>query len=209
MLSVQSPQFDDLKPVIGCLREQLRDLRLELASILKRIMTIKKTVSGLADLFGSDVVDGGLRVLLSPEPVRRARSHPGLTDLCRQFLREASEPLTVHQILRQFQERSSAGLARHRHPAHSLRMILRRLVDYGEAEQLLTDGGVHAWRLTARSCGLGKNSPGLGRANAPQSHFMNPDHKRGMPGAGIRSIEGRANTDFHGTNCGPPGTEFH
>jgi hypothetical protein len=171
ILSVRSPQLEDLKPVIGCLQEQLRGLRLELATILKRIGTIKKTVTALADLFGSDVIDGGLRVLLSPQPIRRARTHPGLTDFCRQLLREASEPLTVRQILQQFEERSSAGLARHRYPANSLRMILRRLVDYGEAEQLLTDEGVQAWRLSARPGRVGKNNPDPGPANAQDPIF--------------------------------------
>jgi hypothetical protein len=160
ILSVQSPQFEDVKPVIGCLQEQLRGLRLELATIVKRIVTIKKTVTGLADLFGPDVIDGGLRVLLFPEPVHRPRSRPGLTDLCRQLLQEASEPMTVDQILVQFQKRSSSRLASHRHPANSLRMILRRLVDYGEAEQLFTDAGVHAWRLTVRPGRLGEKNPG-------------------------------------------------
>jgi len=110
---------------------------------------IKKTIVSLADLFGSDVINGELQNLLSLQSARRLRTHTGLTDLCRQLLRESSEPLTVRQILGQLQERSPVGLASHRHPLNSLRMIFKRLVAYGEAEELMTEKGLRAWRATS------------------------------------------------------------
>jgi len=147
-IPVRLTRHEELEPVIGQLQSELRVLRLERAAILKRIGMIKKTIVGLADLFGADVINGELRDVLSLHSARRLRTHTGLTDLCRQLLREASEPLTVRQILGQLQERSPAGLVSHRHPLNSLRMILRRLVAYGEAEELLAETGLRAWRAT-------------------------------------------------------------
>jgi hypothetical protein len=148
-LSVQSPKHGDLEPVIGELQHRLRVLTLERAAIVKRIGIIKKTVVGLADLFGSDVIKGALLDLQPIQSARCSRTHLGLTGLCRQLLREASEPLTVRQILRQLQDKSPGGWDRQRHPENSLRVILRRLVAYGEAEEFRTKEGLCAWKATA------------------------------------------------------------
>jgi hypothetical protein len=150
-VSVNTLKHQELQPLIGHLQSQLRVLELQRAAILKRIGTVKKIVAGLAALYGSDVINRELQDLLSLHPAGRLRAHPGLTVLCRQLMREASGPLTVPQMLRQLQEKFPDGLARQRNAANSLRVILRRLVAYGEAEELLTDEGLHAWRATATS----------------------------------------------------------
>lgn len=155
---VRSAMHDELSPVIGQLQSELQVLKREQAAILKRIGMIKKTIVGLADLFGSEVINGELQGLLALQSARRFRTHTGLTDLCRQLLREASEPLTARDVLGQIQERSPAGLIGHRHPLNSLRMILRRLVAYGEAEESLTEKGLRAWRATSSSWQAQKES---------------------------------------------------
>jgi hypothetical protein len=53
---VQSVKHKDLEPVVDQLQSQLRILKLERTAIVQRIGTIKKTIAGLADLFGSDVI---------------------------------------------------------------------------------------------------------------------------------------------------------
>jgi hypothetical protein len=154
-IPVQWARHEELEPVIGQLQSELRVLRLERAAILKRIGMIKKTLVTLADLFGPDVINGELQHLLSLQSARRFRTHTGLTDLCRQLLRESSEPLTARQILGQLQERS-LGFAGQGHPLKSLRMIFKRLVAYGEAEELLTEKGLRAWRATSSPWHTGK-----------------------------------------------------
>ncbi len=52
---VQSLKDEDLEPVVDQLQSQLRVLKLERTAIVQRIGMIKKTIAGLADLFGSDV----------------------------------------------------------------------------------------------------------------------------------------------------------
>lgn len=160
-------RHEELEPVIGQLQSELRVLRVERAAILKRIGTIKKTIAGLADLFGSDVIPGELQNLLSLQSARPLRTHTGLTDLCRQLLRESIEPLTIRQILGQLQERFPFALAGHRHPLNSLRMIFSRLVAYGEAEELLTEKGLRAWRSTSNP----------GRAAKPESRPASSAHQ--------------------------------
>jgi hypothetical protein len=154
--SVQSLKHEELESVIGQLQSQLRVLKHERAAILKRIGVIKKTVVGLADLFGPNVINGELQDFLSLQSAHRSRIHPALTDLCRQLLREASEPLTVRQILGQLQEKSPAALAGHKHRHNSLRMILKRLVAYGDAEPVLNEEGTRAWRSTSSSSSAGE-----------------------------------------------------
>jgi hypothetical protein len=55
-LPVQSPRHKDVEPIVGQLQSQLRVLNLERTAIAQRIGTIRKTIAGLADLFGSDVL---------------------------------------------------------------------------------------------------------------------------------------------------------
>jgi hypothetical protein len=153
-----STGHEEMKPVIGQLQSELRVLKLERAAILKRIAMIRKTLVSLADLFGPDVING--YHLLSLESAPHFRTHTGLTDLCRQLLRESSVPLTARQILGQLQERSP-GVAGHRHPLNSLRMILKRLVAYGEAEELLTEEGLRAWKATSNPLYRREKSPDL------------------------------------------------
>jgi hypothetical protein len=155
---VQSSMQHELSPVIGQLQSELRVLKREQAAILKRIGMIKKTIVGLADLFGSEVINGELQGLLALQSARRFRTHTGLTDLCRQLLREASEPLTAREMLGLIQARSPVGLIGHRHPLNSLRMILRRLVAYGEAEESLSEKGLRAWRASSSSWQAQKES---------------------------------------------------
>jgi hypothetical protein len=147
-LPSQSHRVEELRPVIGQLQSQLRDLELERAAIVKRIGIIRKTVFGLADIFGPDVINRELQDILPLQSARRSRTPLGLTDLCRQLLREVSEPLTVRQILRQLQDKSLAGLDGQRHRDNSLRVILSRLVAYGDAEELRTTEGLCAWKTT-------------------------------------------------------------
>ena len=140
---------EDLDRIISWIQEELRGLRLEHSAILKRIGVIKKTVSGLADVFGPSVLTEEMRGLLSVRTVSRDHSRPGPTSLCRQLLQESSEPLTIREIVGRIQEKHPGALAHHRDPAVSLRIVLRRLVTYREADEVLTIRGLRAWKWRA------------------------------------------------------------
>jgi len=63
LLPVQSSKHKDVEPIVGQLQSQLRVLQLERTAIAQRIGTIRKTIAGLADLFGSDVLRWYLSLL--------------------------------------------------------------------------------------------------------------------------------------------------
>jgi len=87
--------------VVERIHRELQALRTEHAAIAKRIGLIKNTITGLAEVFGPGVVGQELQSLLATEPVKRRRNR-GLTDACRELLRETSEPQTLKQISNEF-----------------------------------------------------------------------------------------------------------
>jgi hypothetical protein len=135
--------FEDVEHVMGRIQHELQVLRTEHAAIAKRIGLIKNTIAGLTEVFGPAVNAQNLQS--SPGPVKRRRSR-GLTDACRELLREGSEPQTLKQISGQILERYPALVEHHRYPAAIIQMMLRRLVMYGEAEEIDGGAGLRSWR---------------------------------------------------------------
>ena len=124
----------------------MQSLLIERATILKRIGVIKYTIAGLADVFGPEAVDEEMRGLLSQWPTSRTpRSHPGITEICRDILKSSKEPLTARQLLGRMQQEYSATAARQKHPSAAVSVVLRRLVTYGEAREVLNENGVRTW----------------------------------------------------------------
>jgi hypothetical protein len=140
---------EDLRALIERIRGEFLVLQQRQIAISKRISVIKAAVTGLAQVFGSEVIGAEFEGLLSQPSRRQSRPHPGLTDLCRKSLRESRHPLTLPEILQQARDRNSAALANHKNPCVSLSVVLRRLVDYNEAERVLTAEGLRAWKWTS------------------------------------------------------------
>ena len=138
-----SGAFEDVEHVVKRIQLELQTLRTEHAAIAKRIGLIKNTVAGLAEVFGPSVVGQEFQGLLKVEPVKRSRSR-GLTDACRELLRETSAPQTLRQIFARMHERYPTLVTHHRYPATIIQMMLRRLVMYGEAEELDAGAGVRS-----------------------------------------------------------------
>jgi hypothetical protein len=137
---------EEIEHVVRGMRQELPSLLLERAAIVKRIGTIKRTVAGLADVFGDNVSSGKLRDFFAKRTARcGSRSRPGLTGTCRRILMESFEPVTTHQVWDRNQTTNPSVLARHRRPATSLAVILRRLVSYGEVGDRLNEKNVPTW----------------------------------------------------------------
>ena len=135
----------DVEQVVGRIQRELQTLRTEQVAIAKRIGLIKNTIAGLAEVFGPGVVGQELQVELELEPVKRRRSR-GLTDACRELLKETSEPQTLKEISARIHERFPTLVTHHRYPATIIQMMLRRLVMYGEAEEIVRGAGLRSWR---------------------------------------------------------------
>jgi hypothetical protein len=137
--------FADVERVVERIQQELQVLRTEHAAIARRIGLIKNTVAGLAEVFGPAVVGQDLQHVLSADGVTRRRTR-GLTDACRELLREAAGPLTLEQITAGILQRNPSLLKRHRYPGTVIQMMLRRLVRYGEAQEAAGDTGLRSWR---------------------------------------------------------------
>jgi hypothetical protein len=127
-------------------QEELRDLLQQRADLMKRIGTVKKTIAGLANLFGDEILSDELLQLVDRKPSGR---QSGFTHACRVLLMEAGRPLTVREVCSRMRERMPAVLERHKDPLASLTTVLNRLVDYGEAQTILDVQGHRAWAWTA------------------------------------------------------------
>ena len=144
---------DALQPVVSALQMELQALNLRRADILARIAMIKQTMIGLAELFGTGIVNSELQALLSPQaPIQM---HPGLTDLCRQFLSgRPSDFVTPQEILGHIRENHPTLLVHSGKPAHSLKVSMKRLVICGEVVQVVGKG-LLAWRARSEKMSSG------------------------------------------------------
>jgi hypothetical protein len=134
-----------VQEVIRQAHEELRQLLQQRADIMKRIGTVKQTISGLANLFGDGVLNEELMELVDRKNSGR---QPGFTKACRMILMEGRRAMTARDICEYFQEKMPDLLARHKDPMASVTTVLNRLVEYGEAEAVLANGR-RAWRWVA------------------------------------------------------------
>ncbi len=146
--ATRPPAGAPVQEVLRQAQEELRGLLQQRASLMKRIGTVKQTISGLANLFGDDILSDELQQLVDRKPSGR---QPGFTHACRVLLMEAERPLSVREVCARMGERMPAILERHKDPLASLTTVLNRLVEYGEAQSLLDVHGRRSWLWIAES----------------------------------------------------------
>jgi hypothetical protein len=132
-----------VQEVVKTAHEELRQLMRQRADIMKRIGTLKQTISGLANLFGDEILGEDLLELVDRKTGGR---QPGFTKACRMVLMEAGRALSVREVCQRIQDRMPAVLLRHKDPLASVTTVLNRLVDYGEAQSEVRENGRRAWQ---------------------------------------------------------------
>ncbi|MBI3644386.1 MAG: hypothetical protein HY233_00235 [Acidobacteriales bacterium] len=137
-----------VQQVVKAAHDELRQLMRQRAEIMKRIGTVKQTISGLANLFGDDVLGEDLLELIDRKPNGR---QPGFTKACRIVLMEARGPLGAREVCQELARRAPDVLLRHKDPMASVTTVLNRLVDYGEARSLTNDRGRRVWEWVSES----------------------------------------------------------
>ncbi len=140
--SSRPPANAPVQEVLRQAQEELRGLLQQRADLMRRIGTVKQTISGLANLFGDEILNEELLRLVDRKPSGR---QPGFTHACRVLLMEAGRPLSVREVCAGMSARMPAVLERHKDPLASLTTVLNRLVEYGEAKSALDDHGRRAW----------------------------------------------------------------
>jgi len=136
-----------VQEVIRQAHGELRQLLQQRSEIMKRIGTVKQTISGLANLFGDAVLTEELMELVDRKSSGR---QPGFTKACRMILMQGGRAMNARDICDYLQQKMPALLARHKDPMASVTTVLNRLVEYGEAQAVLANGR-RAWRWVAES----------------------------------------------------------
>src|SRR5947209_7803212 len=144
-----------VQEVVRQAHEELRLLLQQRAEIMKRIGTVKQTISGLANLFGDRVLNEELLELVDR---RSSGRQPGFTKACRMILMESGRAMNSKDICEYFQQNMPALLARHKDPTASVTTVLNRLVEYGEAEAVFSNGR-RAWKWVADSAANSNQHP--------------------------------------------------
>jgi hypothetical protein len=145
--------------VVKTAHEELRHLMRQRAEIMKRIGTLKQTISGLANLFGDEILGEDLMELVDRKAGGR---QPGFTKACRLVLMEAGSPLSVREVCERIQQRMPALLLRHKDPLASVTTVLNRLVEYGEVQSVARPNGRRAWQWLSDPASVteqGRTSP--------------------------------------------------
>jgi len=142
---VERYDIGHVQEVVRQAHEELRQLLQQRSEIMKRIGTVKQTISGLANLFGDAVLNEELMELVDRKTSGR---QPGFTKACRMILMESGRAMSSRDICDYFQEKLPALLARHKDPTASVTTVLNRLVEYGEAEAVMVNGR-RAWKWVA------------------------------------------------------------
>ena len=137
-----------VEQVVGRLRQELDSLLEQRAAIIKKLGIIKRTILGLANLFGDDVISEDLLELVGRRPSSR---RPGFTKACRTVLMESGRPLLTQEVCQEIERRNPALLARHKDPLASVSTVLNRLASYGEARFLVNDRGRRAWHWVTKT----------------------------------------------------------
>ncbi len=141
-----------VREVVRSAQTELHQLLRQRAEIMKRIGTIKQTLSGLANLFGDWLLDDELLVLLD----RKTTRHSGFTRACRLELMNSATPLSARQICEQLQSKHPELRQRHKNLYASVTTVLGRLVEYAEARTFLPADEQRLWQWVAESNNAGE-----------------------------------------------------
>src|SRR6202049_1012934 len=102
MRPVERYDIGHVEEVIRQAHGELRQLLQQRAEVMKRIGTVKQTISGLANLFGDGVLNEELLELVDRKSNGR---QPGFTKACRMMLMESERAMSACDICDYFQEK--------------------------------------------------------------------------------------------------------
>jgi hypothetical protein len=129
--------------VIRSTRQELAGLLQQRAEIARRMSAIRQLLPGLAELFGTSILEGVLFTANNRgSGVCRQR---GLTRACRLILLESRTPMRVRQGCEELQRRFPELVQHHKDLKASVTTVFHRLVGYGEVRCFVDDQGVKVW----------------------------------------------------------------
>jgi|SRR5580700_3810985 hypothetical protein len=132
----------DIKYVLTMAREQLGELLQQRATLVKRITTLRRTLNGLAEIFGNEELDEDLKLLINAAAGTRKS---GLTDACRSVLMNSPHPLACRDVVTRIRSTDDSLLRDHKDAVASVTSILYRLQSYGETAASTNPSGRRTW----------------------------------------------------------------
>jgi hypothetical protein len=129
----QPVRNQDLQMVVAQALDQLRQLTLQRQEIAQRIAIIKRTINGLALLYGGELQR-------RPEDGATAERRCGITNACRVVLNRADTSLSAREVYAILQGEFPDLFRQPGNHYASVVTILNRLVKYGEADTFLCNG---------------------------------------------------------------------
>jgi hypothetical protein len=139
----------DVEQVIKLAGSELQLLLTQRAALLRRLAILRRTIAGLAEMFGDDVLPEEVRTLIKL-PMPRTRG-TGLTEACRAGLSKSSRPLTAREVVETIRAHDGALIEHHKDPVASVTSILHRLASYGEATTILSPSGRRMWIVACQN----------------------------------------------------------
>lgn len=165
--STQPPAGAHVNKILEEIYSEFQALTNQRAAILRRIGTLRRTIIGLASLFGDEVVGESVLELVDRKSSTRSQ---GLTRTCRLVLMESSGPLMCQQVCDEIKRRNPATLAKHKDSLASVNTVLNRLARYGEARIIMNPRGKRAWEWAMETAAVPLDSPkGRGDSGAQRS----------------------------------------
>jgi hypothetical protein len=132
-----------VQQVLESAQKQLHALHKQRNEVTRRIITVKRMLISLAEMFGEKAF---CDELLQDIGLKRSGQQRGLTSTCRQVLMESSGPISTRKIQEEIAKRNPMLLTGHKDPQASLITILNRLVRYGEIQPLVGENGRREWK---------------------------------------------------------------
>ncbi|MGA2696143.1 MAG: hypothetical protein ABSE92_08775 [Terriglobales bacterium] len=141
-----------VQEVIRVAQSELRDLLRRRTEIMHRIGSVKRTLLGLASVFGDSTLNNDWDdPWMDLKSRKRNGERPGFTKTCRIILMEAEGALTAREVCECVKQRLEHVELRHKDPLASVTTVLNRLADYGEARMLVAENGRRAWQWIAET----------------------------------------------------------
>lgn len=131
--SSQTVRDQNLQLVVEQAQDQLLQLTLQRQEIAQRIAVIKRTIDGLALLYGE-------KFQTRPEKLAIGERKRGITNACRAVLNRADTPLSTREAHTILQREFPDLFPQSQNCYASLVTILNRLVKYGEVDKFLHNG---------------------------------------------------------------------
>ena len=140
------PVDPHVEAVVRSAEREIRELLKQRAQLMKRIGTIKQTLSGLAEMFGDSILNAEVLELLN----HKTKRHSGFTQACRLVLMQSATPLSARQVRDRIQQTSHL-VARHKDSLATVTTVLSRLVQYSEARCVVLGPGRRVSEWVAES----------------------------------------------------------